>query len=122
MRLDWQKKAVVIFAVAISSLSILLTIFAIRAADRERLVLERGMQEEQRGLAELIVSQIKATVSELEGRTGRLISSYQFQSQADLVGICRRIVEGEEIVAEIFTIDEDKEIKFPLTKPFYASV
>jgi len=45
-RLDWQKKATIIFAITMSLLSILLTIFAIRAAERERLVAEREIEEE----------------------------------------------------------------------------
>jgi signal transduction histidine kinase/tetratricopeptide (TPR) repeat protein len=120
--LDWQKKATIIFAITMSLLSILLTIFAIRAAERERLVAERDIEEEQRRLAELILGQVNAAISELEGRIDRLLLPRRIQPQErELAKICERIVEGEEIVTEVFLINEEGQAIFPLFRSLFLS-
>jgi len=65
--LNWQKRAIIIFAATILLLSAILTIFAIREAEREKLVREREIEEEQQRSAELIIDQVKAVMSEAEG-------------------------------------------------------
>ena len=121
-KLDWQKKATIIFAITMSLLSILLTIFAIRAAERERLVMERDIEEERRRLAELILGQVKAAVSELEGRINRLLLPRRTQPQeTELARICERIVEGEEIVTEVFLVNEKGQAIFPLFRSLFLS-
>ena len=119
--LDWQKKAIVIFIATISLLSILLTIFAIRAAEMERLTMEREIEREQRRLADLIISQVGGIISELEGRMDRLLRSYQVQSHEELAEACKRIMEGEEIVIEIFLVDEKGSEEFPHVEPLFLS-
>jgi len=120
VRFDWQKKTIVIFAVAISLLSILLIIFAIRAAERERIIMELEIEEEQLRLADLILGQVRTIISELEARIDRLLRSYKAQPQGRELGeVCRRIMEGEEIIAEIFLINEEEEKTFPLVKPLF---
>jgi signal transduction histidine kinase len=117
---DWQKKTIVIFAVAISLLSILLTIFAIRAAKREQLIMELEIEEEQRRLADLILGQVRTIISDLEARIDRILRSYKAQPQEmELAGVCRRIMEGEEIISEIFLTNEEEEKTFPLVKPLF---
>ena len=118
--LNWEKKAIIIFAAIILLLSVILTIFAIREAEREKLVREREIEEEQQRSAELIIDQVKTVISEAEGRIIRQISSSQVQShENELTEVCKKIAEGEEIVDEIFLINENGEVVFPLFKPLF---
>ena len=120
IRLNWQKRAIIIFAATILLLSVILTIFAIREAEREKLVREREIEEEQKRSAELIIDQVKTIVSEAEGRIIRQISSSRVQSREnEVTELCRRIAEGEEIVDEIFLIGEKGEVIFPLFKALF---
>jgi len=118
--LNWQKRAIIIFAATILLLSVILTIFAIREAEREKLVREREIEEEQKRSAELIIDQVNTVISEAEGRIIRQISSSQVQSNKnELTEVCKRIAEGEEIVNEAFMINENGEVVFPLFKPLF---
>lgn len=118
--LTWQKRAIIIFAAAILLLSVILTIFVIREAEREKLVREKEIEEEQQRSAELIIDQVKTVMSGIEGRIIRQISSSQVQSHGtELTEVCRRIAEGEEIVDEVFLVGEKGEVFFPLFKPLF---
>ena len=118
--LNWQRRAIIIFAAIIFLFSVILTIFAIREAEREKLIKEREIEDEQRRSAELIIDQVKTIISEAEGRIDRLVRISQIQSyEKELAEVCRRIVEGEEIVSEIFLIKEKGEVIFPLFKQLF---
>jgi len=118
--LNWQRRAIIIFAAIIFLFSVILTIFAIREAEREKLIKEREIEDEQRRSAELIIDQVKTIISEAEGRINRLVRISQIQSyEKELAEVCRRIVEGEEIVSEIFLIKEKGEVIFPLFKQLF---
>jgi len=114
--LNWQRRAIIIFAATILLLSAILTIFAIREAEREKLVREREIEENQQRSAELIINQVNTVISEAEGRIIRQISSQVQSHGTELTEVCRRIAEGEEIVDEIFLIGENGEVIFPLFK------
>ncbi len=97
-----------------------MTIFAIREAEREKLIREREIEEQQQRCAELIIDQVKAYISGAEGRIIRLVRGYQIQARGkELTEVCRRIAEGEEIISEIFLINERGEVIFPLIKPLF---
>jgi len=118
--LNWQKRAIIIFAATILLLSVILTIFAIREAEREKLVRKGEIEEEQQRSAELIIDQVKTVIFEVEGRIIRQISSSQVQShENELTEVCKKIAEGEKIVDEIFLINENGEVIFPLFKPLF---
>ncbi len=119
IRLNWQKRAIIIFAATILLLSVILTIFAIREAEREKLVRERDIEEEQKRSAELIIDQVKTIVSDAEGRIIRQISSQAQSHGTELTEVCKKIAKGEEIVDDIFLIGEKGEVIFPLFKPLF---
>ena len=88
--------------------------------EREKLIREREIEEDQKRAAELIVNQVNAAISEAEGRIGRLVRVSQIQSNEKVLAeVCKRIVEGEEIVNEIFLVNEKGEVIFPLLKPLF---
>ena len=66
--LDWKKRAIILFAASIVILSVILTIFAIREAEREKLLKEKEIEEEQQRVAALIINSFDAIVSDSEGR------------------------------------------------------
>jgi tetratricopeptide (TPR) repeat protein len=119
--LNWKKRAIILFAASIVILSVILTIFAIREAEREKLLKEKEIQEEQQRVAALIISRFDTIVSDSEGRILNLLSSSQTQSwDENLENVCSTIIESEEIVDEIFLIDEKSQIQFPLFKPLFS--
>ena len=67
IKINWQRKAIMIFAGIIILLSIILTIFAVREAEREKLIREREIEELQQRCAELIIDQVKASYQRLRG-------------------------------------------------------
>lgn len=120
IRLSWQRRAVIIFAATIFLFGVILAIFAIREAEREKLIREREIEEDQQRSAELIVNQVNAAIAEAEGRIDRLVRDSQIQSSEKVLAeVCKRIVEGEEIVNEIFLVNEKGEVIFPLVKPLF---
>jgi len=119
IRLNWQKRAIIIFAAVILLLSVILTMFAIREAEREKLVREREIEEEQKRSAELIIDQVKTIISDAEGRIIRQISSQVQSHGTELTEVSKRIAEGEEIIDEIFLIKKKGEVIFPLFKPLF---
>jgi signal transduction histidine kinase len=120
IRLSWQRRAVIIFAATIFLFSVILIIFAIREAEREKLIKEKEIEEAQQRLAGLIIDQVNAAISEAEGRIDRLVRDSQIQShEKGFAEVCKRIAEGEEIVDEIFLIKEKGEVIFPLFEPIF---
>lgn len=120
IRLSWQRKTVIVFAASIFVFGVILTIFAIREAEREKLFREREIEEDQQRSAELIINQVKAAIAEVEGRIVGQIRGSQIQShEKELAEVCKRIAEGEEIVNDIFLIKEKGEVIFPLFKPLF---
>jgi len=109
-----------LFTGAIFVLGIILAIFAIREAEREKLIREREIEEDQQRSADLFIDQVNAAISEAEGRIDRLLRSSQIQShEKGFAEVCKRIVEGEEIVNEIFLVNEKEEVIFPLFKHLF---
>ena len=101
-------------------MSLILTILAIREAERKKLVKENEIKEEQARTAELLIDQVRAIVSETEERIRRLIRNDQILSQEIVLKeTCRRIAEEEEFIEEIFIINAQGRVSFPSIKPLY---
>lgn len=101
-------------------MSLILTILAIREAEREKLVKEKEIKEEQARTAQLLMDQVRAIVSETEERIRRLIRNDQISSQEIVLKeTCGRIAEEEEIIEEIFIINAQGRVSFPSIKPLF---
>lgn len=121
-KLNWQKKAILVFAGTIILLSVILTIFAIREAQREKLIREREIEEDQQIAAELIIDQINSIITESEERMSRMMQRAGVKTQeGDLAEACSSIMDGEEMVNEIFLISQDDKVTFPYKKPLFYS-
>jgi signal transduction histidine kinase/tetratricopeptide (TPR) repeat protein len=120
IELNWQKRAIIIFAGSLIVLSVILAIFAIREAEREKLIREKEIEDEQQRSAGLVIDQVKAIVSEAEDRIIRKVQGSRLVNQeSDFEGLCRKMSEEEEIVDEIFLIKEKGSAIFPLRKPLF---
>ena len=118
--LSWQKKAIIIFAGIIIILSVILTTFAIREAQREIIYREKEIAEDLRRSAELIIDQVHAIISETEKRIDQMLPGEREQTQEiGLTEMCSRIMNEEEIVDEIFLIDPEGGVFFPHMKPLF---
>ena len=119
--LNWQKKAIVIFAGIIIILSAILTTFAIREAQREKIFREREIAEDLRRSAELIIDQVHAIISEAEKRIDQMFPGECEQIQEiGLTEVCSKIMNEEEIVDEIFLIDREGGVVFPHMKSLFV--
>jgi len=120
IKLDWQKRSLILFAVLILILSVILTVLAIREAEREKLVRQSEIDEEQQRVASLINDQVKENISKAEERILKLINHSQVHLNEDrLTEVAGRIKESEFLVSEIFSVKSDGKIIFPLFKPLY---
>jgi signal transduction histidine kinase len=120
--LNWQRKAVIIFTGIILLLSVILIIFAIREAEREKLVRENEIEVDQRRTAEIIIDRTRRIIFESEDRIFNQILSTSLQPEnSEFVNVCKQIAEDETIVSAIFYIKGDDAPGFPLTKPLYLS-
>lgn len=119
--LNWRKRAVIVLAGSLVLLGIILAIFALREAEREKLIREKEIEDEQQRLAELLINQVTAVISEAEERIIRQVQSSRATSQEkEFTELCRRIAGEEEIVNEIFLLSKNGEIIFPLGKPLFS--
>ena len=118
--LNWQKRAIIIFAGIIIILSVILTTFALREAQREKIFREREIAEDLRRSAELVIDQVNAIISETEEKIDQMLPGKREQTQEiGLTELCSRIMNEEEIVEEIFLIDREGRVVFPHTKPLF---
>jgi signal transduction histidine kinase len=119
-KLDWQKRALILFAAIILVLSVILTVFAIREAEREKLLKQREISQEQQRAAALIIDQVKENISGTEQRILRLLNQSQNRFDKNLLAEAAiRIDESEPLVSEVFYVVDNAQINFPLIKAIY---
>lgn len=118
--LDWQKKAIIIFAAVVLIFSVILTVFAIREAEREKLLNQREINQEQQRIALSINDQVMENIRETEERVFRFLNLSQGQQDgSQLVDVASRTIESEALVAEIFYVGRSGRVNFPLFKPLF---
>ncbi|MCK4826163.1 hypothetical protein KA005_61030, partial [bacterium] len=119
--MDWQKRAIILFAAIVLIFSVILTVFAIREAERDKLVKQTEINQEQERIAASINTQVLASIRETEELSSRLLRSAQgMLNENQLTDVATRIKESEALVAEIFYIGRSGQILFPLFKPLYG--
>ncbi len=117
-KLDWQKRALIVFAALILILSVILTVFAIREAEREKLLKQREINQELQRTADTIIDQVKENISETEQRLFSLLGQSQDRFDENrLIETAVRIDENESLVSEVFYLADNGHIVFPLFKP-----
>ncbi len=121
LKLDWQKRAIILFAAIVLIFCVILTVFAIREAEREKLVKQREINQELERIAASINSQVMVSIRETEELSFRLLNSTKGNlNESELEDIATRIKESENLVAEVFYVGRSGRISFLLFKPLYS--
>ncbi|MCJ7588428.1 MAG: HAMP domain-containing histidine kinase [Candidatus Aminicenantes bacterium] len=120
MRLDWQKRAVILFAASLLILSVVLVFFAIREAEREKLLKEREIEGKQQRLVEGIDGRARTLIGEAENRVLQAVKknrsdAHPAQAAADLKGPLVDI----PCVSEVFFVDNDDQVVFLNARPLF---
>lgn len=108
MKLDWQRRAVIFFAISLLILSVVLVFFAVREADREKLLKEREIEGARRRLVETIDGRVRSLVSETEKR---VLAAAKRGLKEPLAEI--------PLVSEVFLIDDEDQLVFLGVKPLF---
>ena len=105
IKLDWQKKALILLAVLILILSVVLTVFAIREAEREKLIKQREINQEQQRVVASIIDQVDENISEAEERIFSFFDPSKNQLDENrLTETAARIDKNELLVSEVFYV------------------
>ena len=73
INLDWQKRATILFALVVLIFSIVLTMFAIREAERDKLIRQNEIRKDQERIASWINSQIQTKIQQAEALCFRVL-------------------------------------------------
>jgi signal transduction histidine kinase/tetratricopeptide (TPR) repeat protein len=96
MRLDWQRRAVILFAVALLVLSAVFGYFAVREAERDTILHEKEAEAARRRILETIDGRAKSLIAEAEAR---VLTAFRSGSEA--------VPPGLPLVTEVFLVDAD---------------
>ena len=108
MKLDWQRRAVIFFAISLLILSVVLVFFAVREAEREKLFKEREIDGARRRLVETIDGRARSLVSEAENRVLEAAKKGLKEPLPDM-----------PLVSEVFFVDDEGQIAFLGAKPLF---
>jgi len=121
LKFDWQKRAILLFAVVVLILSVILTVFALREAERDKLVKLTEINQEHERIASSIDERIVTSIREAEELSSRLLRSAQgVLNENQLTDVAKGIKESEYLVDEIFYINRIGRVSFPLFEPLYT--
>jgi signal transduction histidine kinase/tetratricopeptide (TPR) repeat protein len=120
MRLDWQRRAVILFAASLLVLSVVLVFFAIREVEREKLLEEREIEGERQRLVETIDLRAKSFITEAEKRVLQAVKKFRndadpAQVAADLKGSFYNL----SLVSEVFFVNNEDKLIFVNTRPLF---
>jgi signal transduction histidine kinase len=120
VRLDWQRKAAVLFAASLLILSVVLVFFALREAEREKLLKEQEIEGERQRLAETVAGRAESLVRKAEeGVLQALKNDLGDPDPAHLAAASKDIIEKETFVSEIFFVDSAGQAVFFTSKPLF---
>ena len=120
LKLNWQKRSVVILAGFTLVLGFILTALAVREAEREKLARERDLEREQQRYASLLTGEIDSLFSEIEEKIATPLADAQTQQDIQkLSEACRLGAEGENLIGDIFLAGTNKELVLPLRSPLF---
>ncbi|OGD26587.1 MAG: hypothetical protein A2V57_04565 [Candidatus Aminicenantes bacterium RBG_19FT_COMBO_65_30] len=108
MRLDWQRRAVILFTTSLLILSVVLVFFAVREAEREKLLKEREIEGARQRLVETIDGRAKSLIGEAESRVLEAAKKGLKESLADL-----------PLVSDVFLVDDKNQVVFLGPKPLF---
>ena len=120
MRLDWQRRAVILFAASLLILSVVLVFFAVREVEREKLLKEKEIEGEGQRLVETIDGRARSLIGEAEKRV--LQAAKKVRGDADPVqaaGDLKEPLADIPIVSEVFFVDDEGRVVFLTARPLF---
>ncbi len=121
MRLDWQRRAVIFFAAFLLILSVVLVFFAIREAEREKLLKEREIEGARQRLVETIDGRARSLVSEAENRVLEAVKNAQGSADESVqaTALLKGPLADISLVSEVFFVDAEDRIVFLGARPLF---
>lgn len=120
MRLDWQRRAVILFAASLLILSVFLVFFAVREAEREKLLKEKEIEGARQRLVETIGSRARTLVGEAENRVLEAARKSPAGAEpAQTAAVLKASFPDVPLVSEVFLVDEKDQIFFIGPGPLY---
>jgi signal transduction histidine kinase len=117
-KLNWQMRSMVILVAVTLIMGIILTTLAVWEVEREKLIRERELNEEQQRYAILLVGEVESLFSEIEEKiTTALADPQTLQDKQSLSQACRRATEAEGLIVNIFLAWANGELVLPLKNP-----
>ena len=120
MRLDWQRRAVILFAASLLILSFVLVFFAIREAEREKLLKEREIESARQRLVETIDGRAGSLISEAEKRVLEAVKKMRAGAEpAQVAAGLEGPLAAIPLVSEVFLIDDEDQAVFLGARPLF---
>ena len=120
MRLDWQRRAVILFAASLLVLSVVLVFFAIREVEREKLLKEKETESGGQRLVDTIDGRAGSLIGEAEKHVLQAVQKVRsdanpVQAAAALKGLLSDI----PLVSEVFFVDDEDRVVFLNARPLF---
>ncbi|MCJ7486134.1 MAG: ATP-binding protein [Candidatus Aminicenantes bacterium] len=120
MRLDWQRRAVILFAASLLILSAVLVYFAVREAEREKLLKEREIEGARRRLVETIDGRARSLVSETEIRVLQAVKEARaYGEPAQAAAVLKGSLADIPLISEVFLVDDEDQVDFLGARPLF---
>jgi signal transduction histidine kinase/tetratricopeptide (TPR) repeat protein len=119
MRLNWQRRAVILFAVSLLVLSIFLVGFMLREAEREKLLNERELEAAGQRLVEAIDARAQSLIGDAENRIGEAVRRLPPDSGPTRAPALRAFATDVPLVHDVFLVDDRDRILSLGAGPLY---
>lgn len=117
---NWKRRSILVLIVGTLVLGAILTGLVIREVEREKLARERDLKREQQRFGSLFTGEVDSLISRIEARVLSAIMSAQNHNDInELMDICRRIANSEDLIADIFFTGKTSQYFFPLRNPLF---
>ena len=120
MRLDWQRRAVILFAAFLLILSVVLVFFAVREVDREKLLKEKDVESAAQRLVETIDARAGSLMGEAEDRV--LLAVRKVRGDADPAQAAAGLKESladMPLISEVLFVDEEDQLILVNARPLF---
>ena len=115
---NWKRRSILILVLGTLVMGSILTGLAVQEAEREKLTRERDLKRELQKGVDLLSDEIDSLISRLETEILSEITSLNNQEDAgELKKICQHIAEEEDLIADIFFVEGQKQPFLPLRNP-----
>lgn len=123
MRLDWQRRAVILFAASLLILSVVLVVFALREARRETLLRQQEIAGERQRAAEAVAARAEAFIAKTEAlfleRSARAPGAPTEPDLPPAAVVSKSALAEMPLISEVLLVDREGRVDFVTSKPLY---